>query len=33
MTAIFEKLDVRNRTQAGVMLRAMELADPDRREP
>ena len=33
MTAIFEKLNVRNRTQAGVMLRAMELADPDRREP
>jgi DNA-binding NarL/FixJ family response regulator len=32
MTAIFEKLNVRNRTQAGVMLRAMELRSPDRHE-
>jgi len=28
MTAIFEKLGVRNRTQAGVLLRSLELADP-----
>ncbi|UXI69806.1 response regulator transcription factor [Tahibacter amnicola] len=30
MTAIFERLDVRNRTQAGVLLRSLELADPAR---
>lgn len=30
MSAIFEKLDVRNRTQAGVLLRSLELADPSR---
>jgi DNA-binding NarL/FixJ family response regulator len=28
LTAIFERLDVRNRTQAGVLLRSLELADP-----
>lgn len=28
MSAIFEKLGVRNRTQAGVLLRSLELADP-----
>jgi DNA-binding NarL/FixJ family response regulator len=28
MTAIFEKLGVRNRTQAGVLLRSLESADP-----
>lgn len=28
MTAIFEKLGVRNRTQAGVLLRTLELSDP-----
>ncbi|KGI77374.1 response regulator transcription factor [Oleiagrimonas soli] len=27
-TAIFEKLEVRNRTQAGVLLRSLDLADP-----
>ena len=27
-TAIFEKLGVRNRTQAGVLLRSLDLADP-----
>jgi DNA-binding NarL/FixJ family response regulator len=30
MSAIFEKLGVRNRTQAGVLLRTLELADPAR---
>ena len=30
MTAIFEKLGVRNRTQAGVLLGALALADPAR---
>jgi DNA-binding NarL/FixJ family response regulator len=30
MSAIFEKLGVRNRTQAGVLLRTLELSDPDR---
>lgn len=29
MSAIFEKLNVRNRTQAGVLLRMLELRDPD----
>ncbi len=30
MTAIFERLGVRNRTQAGVVLRELELSDPSR---
>jgi DNA-binding NarL/FixJ family response regulator len=30
MSAIFEKLNVRNRTQAGVLLRRLELNDPNR---
>ena len=30
MSAIFEKLGVRNRTQAGVVLRELELSDPAR---
>ncbi len=30
MSAIFEKLAVRNRTQAGVLLRTLELSDPAR---
>lgn len=30
MSAIFEKLGVANRTQAGVLLRSLELADPSR---
>lgn len=30
MSAIFEKLGVRNRTQAGVLLRSLELSDPSR---
>lgn len=30
MSAIFEKLNVRNRTQAGVLLRMLELTDPNR---
>ena len=30
MSAIFEKLAVRNRTQAGVLLRSLELSDPSR---
>jgi DNA-binding NarL/FixJ family response regulator len=30
MSAIFEKLNVRNRTQAGVLLRTLELTDPNR---
>lgn len=28
LTTIFERLDVRNRTQAGVLLRSLEMADP-----
>lgn len=31
MTALFEKLDVRNRTQASVLLRSLQLTDPARR--
>lgn len=31
LSAIFERLGVRNRTQAGVVLRELELADPARR--
>ena len=31
LSAIFERLDVRNRTQAGVVLRELELSDPARR--
>lgn len=31
LTSIFEKLEVRNRTQAGVALRQLELADPAQR--
>jgi DNA-binding NarL/FixJ family response regulator len=31
LTAIFERLGVRNRTQAGVVLRSLELSDPARR--
>ena len=30
LTAIFERLGVRNRTQAGVVLRELEIADPSR---
>src|SRR5690606_19722643 len=30
LSAIFERLGVRNRTQAGVILRSLELADPAR---
>jgi len=30
MSAIFAKLAVRNRTQAGVLLRSLTLADPSR---
>ena len=30
MSTIFEKLGVRNRTQAGVLLRSLELSDPSR---
>jgi DNA-binding NarL/FixJ family response regulator len=30
MSAIFEKLGVKNRTQAGVLLRSLELSDPSR---
>lgn len=30
VSAIFEKLGVRNRTQAGVLLRSLELTDPSR---
>ena len=29
MSAIFEKLDVKNRTQAGVLLRSLELTNPN----
>ena len=28
LTAIFERLGVRNRTQAGVLLRSLAIADP-----
>ena len=28
LTTIFDKLGVRNRTQAGILLRSLELADP-----
>jgi DNA-binding NarL/FixJ family response regulator len=31
LSALFERLGVRNRTQAGVLLRSLELADPSRR--
>lgn len=31
LSALFEKLAVRNRTQAGVLLRSLELTDPARR--
>ena len=30
LSSIFERLGVRNRTQAGVMLRSLDLADPTR---
>ena len=30
LSAIFERLNVRNRTQAGVILRELELTDPAR---
>jgi DNA-binding NarL/FixJ family response regulator len=30
MSAVFERLDVRNRTQASVLLRSLEIADPSR---
>lgn len=30
LSALFDKLDVRNRTQAGVLLRSLELTDPAR---
>lgn len=33
VSAIFEKLEVRNRTQAGVLLRSLELSDPSRLMP
>ena len=33
LTAIFERLGVRNRTQAGVVLRELELSDPARQIP
>lgn len=33
ITAIFERLGVRNRTQAGVVLRELELGDPSRNVP
>ena len=28
MSAVFERLDVRNRTQASTLLRSLEIADP-----
>jgi DNA-binding NarL/FixJ family response regulator len=28
LSAIFQRLGVRNRTQAGVLLRSLEIADP-----
>jgi DNA-binding NarL/FixJ family response regulator len=31
LSAIFDKLGARNRTQAGVILRELELSDPSRR--
>lgn len=31
LSALFEKLGVRNRTQAGALLRSLELSDPSRR--
>jgi DNA-binding NarL/FixJ family response regulator len=31
LSAIFDRLGVRNRTQAGVVLRELELVDPARR--
>ncbi|MCB1555050.1 MAG: response regulator transcription factor [Xanthomonadales bacterium] len=33
VSALFERLDVRNRTQAGVLLRSLELSDPNRAWP
>lgn len=33
LSALFEKLDVRNRTQAGVLLRSLELSDPSKLLP
>jgi DNA-binding NarL/FixJ family response regulator len=30
VTAIFEKLKVRNRTQAGMLLRSLDLGEPGR---
>ncbi|AWV07087.1 response regulator transcription factor [Marilutibacter maris] len=33
LSAIFERLGVRNRTQAGVVLRELELSDPSRQLP
>jgi len=33
MSAIFDKLGVKNRTQAGVLLRSLELSDPSRNAP
>ena len=30
MSAVFERLDVRNRTQASILLRSLEIADPSR---
>lgn len=30
LSALFEKLEVRNRTQAGVLLRSLELSDPSK---
>jgi DNA-binding NarL/FixJ family response regulator len=33
LTAIFERLGVRNRTQAGVLLRSLDLGDPSRSLP
>jgi DNA-binding NarL/FixJ family response regulator len=32
LSAIFEKLGVRNRTQAGVLLSTLEVGDPARRD-
>lgn len=33
LTAIFERLEVRNRTQAGILLRSLDLPDPSRELP
>lgn len=33
VSALFERLEVRNRTQAGVLLRSLELSDPNRAWP